>query len=155
MPENRISIDLTQPVFEQILTKYDELDALLAFLLTITPEERRALAKLGDGAVSFMDKSSDYARDLPALVPNYVNMDEMRRDLALYKQLTEIERRHARLMQRIADTMDIAGAEAYFEARSFYAAVKQAAKTGVAGAQLAYDDMSKQFPGRPSRRPNE
>ena len=91
-----------------------------------------------------------YRADRPDLIPSFVDLAEMAKDLKLIADLQPCFTAIAPLCEGLEDTISLAFTDAYLADLSFYANVRQAAKRGVAGADTIYNDLKQRFPGRPS-----
>jgi hypothetical protein len=125
--------------------------ALAPYTLALTPQERRAMLKMGDRSLAFVEKTHDYARDNPTLVPSYLNMDDFDKDFSdahgLWSLLTAIRQ----LEETVSDTIMIAGSEAYHAALAVYHNVQAAAKQDIPGAKAVYENLKPHFPGNKKR----
>jgi hypothetical protein len=148
---NLVSAALTPEVKSQIQNNLNGIHSALPFLLALSNEERQGGLKLGDKTVAFLEKAVDYAALNPHLVPPYMNLQEIQRDYQLQKDLIDVLQQIASLVQKIEDTQQEAGAEAYNGILAFYQAVKVASEKGVPGARAIHEDLGKRFPGRPKK----
>jgi len=147
--ENRISLDVAQQEVDGIISEIAKLKSMLpAGLVTLTHEERRAYAKMGDKTIAFVEKALDYGRLYPHLVPVYINLDEMEKDIKTVRYLLTFLRSIEEMYSLLDDSTLLAGSEAYIAALSIYASVKDAAKRNIPGAKPASDDLKERFPGR-------
>lgn len=147
---NRISAVITP---EQVQASTDTLAALRAnlsnvLIVNLTPEERRAMLKLGAKTMAFVEKALEYATHNPNLVPAFMDLAEAKKDYALTAELYNIYQQLYTLITAIEDTGMVAGGEAYEAALIFYHSVKGASRSDVAGAQAVYNDLSQRFPGQ-------
>lgn len=148
MPDNnRISATLSPTDKASILTKIDEIRALLPFLVSLTAEDREELPKLGDKTLAFDEKCASYMVGNPVLVPGFVSVAEVAKDRALRVPVLDVWRELGTLFQEVSDTATQLGSEIYVADLSFYASVRQAARQGVAGAETIYGDLKARFPG--------
>ncbi len=144
--ENQISIQIPAEVLAEAAQKLDEVNALLnPFLVALTPEERKRLPKMGEDNLMFVEKSTEYIKSHPALVPAFVDTAELDIDLKAVYDITTLARIAERLCMSLNDTMMLAGSEAYTAALSFYNSVKVAAKRNVKGAEPVHNDLKKRF----------
>ncbi len=148
MPYGNISAVLSDADRDAILAKLNEAWALMPFLVNLTPDEIRGLPKMGEKSVSFVEKSLEYARGNPKLVPPYLDAGELNKDLVLVKQLQPIHNLLNQLFDALDGTFTAVGSEAYVESLSFYNTVRDAAKRNVPGSDAIYQDLRKRFPGR-------
>ena len=102
--------------------------------------------------MAFVQKIHDYARKNPDLVPPYLDLEEMSRDLAAIRQLREFQMDLGPLASAVDDNMILAGSDAYRAALLFLNSTKLAAKSNIGCAHSIYQDLSTRFPGRPAAR---
>lgn len=120
-------------------------------IFNLTPDERTNMLKMGDKTLAFVTKALEYARQNPALVPQFLNLAEAQKDLTLTQDLFHIYQKLTALTRAVEDTMMVAGGEAYEAALIFYNSVKGAARSNAAGSQAIYEEMKQRFPGRPKK----
>ncbi len=147
--DNWVSLNINEADLQEIKNAVQVLQTkLVPHLVGMTTDERKELPKMGDKSVVFVSKSAEYANQNPSLVPQYIDLEELSKDIAAIEILRQIQTPLEQLIARIDDTAMIAGSEAYKATLAFYNAVKGAAKAGVPNAQLIYDDLCQRFPGR-------
>ena len=150
---NRISLNLPDELVDQVKQHFTDASELVSSsLINLSPEESKALPKLGDKTYSFVTKALEYMKVPGTPMPPYVNGEELEIDLKAYDTLRQILQTVVPLVDRLNDTMTLSGSEAYVAALSFYNYIKGAAKSNVPGAQTIYDDLSSRFPGRPVKK---
>ncbi len=146
--QNLVSAVLPPADKTAVQTAIQTITGKLPFLISLTNDERKGGMKLGDKSVAFIGKAIGYAQTNPALVPGYVNLTEIQKDYQLQKDLIEIQQWLASLLQKIDDTQQEAGAEAFNGMLGFYQAVRVASEKNVPGARAIYEDLNQRFPGR-------
>jgi len=112
-----------------------------------------SLLKINNSNKTF---SEDVALELPALIkdlPPRINLAELQKDLALYAQLDQLRSSLGDILGRIIDSQIVAGNEAYISSLDAYRCVANNAKSGVAGAQTAYDKLKTRFEKQGKRKP--
>lgn len=114
-------------------------------LITLTPDERMELPKMGERSLSFVTKSLEYARQFPNIIPKYLSTDEFAVDLTSVQDLFAILVPLRKLVEELEDTQMLAGSEAYAAALVFYNAVKRAVADGETGLKAVYDDLSQRY----------
>jgi outer membrane PBP1 activator LpoA protein len=122
-------------------------DKLFPILISLTPEDRRELPKMGDKSVSFVTKCFEYSGKNPELVPLYVDKTEFEKDVNGVTKLRSFYQPLEQICNALSDTVMAAGSEAYVSALSIYNLVKDAARNNVPGAQTIYEDLKQRFPG--------
>lgn len=143
MAINRISDTLTDADQRYVLQTLNTLQQKLSFLIDLTPDERKGLVHLGDRNRAFVHKALEVATQNPDFLPRAFNIDELRRDLALYDALQPILMALTQLQELVDDTAVAAGGEAYDAALQVYRYAK--ANSSVAGLDNVIDDLSQRF----------
>ncbi|SDE34912.1 hypothetical protein [Pedobacter soli] len=115
-------------------------------IINLTAAERRAMLKLGDKTMGFVEKAFDYALQNPSFIPNFMDLEEARKDYALSGVLYQIFQQLNTLITAVEDSGMAAGSEAYEAALLFYHSVKAASRSNVPGSQAIYDDLRQRFP---------
>jgi len=150
--QNLISIEFQQSNVHEIKEFIQKIkDKLPQGLVTLTPDERRAYLKMGDKSVAFVEKALDFAQIYPELLPVYVNVAELKKDIEAVKVMMSILRQLEELTIKLDDSVLLAGSEAYTAALSIYAAAKDAARRNVSGAKQAAQELKERFPGRKAK----
>jgi hypothetical protein len=152
MKDNQHTQVIPSTVLTQVQTKINEAAALLApYLLALTPAERHELPKMGEKTIGFVEKAYDFARQNPALVPPYLDVEAFGVDFSDAHGLWTLLNTVQQLEQSIDDTEMTAGSEAYQAALVFYKSVKMAAAQDIPGAKAVYEELKTRFPqtGRP------
>ena len=152
---NRISATLLAAAITAINGAIATIRTNLPFLLSLTPDERKRLPKLGDGRVALLEDALPLMVANPDLVPSYIAIAEVTKDGDLRDALDPILNSIATLCQDVEDTETIVGSELYDAIRAFYLNCKEAAKRGATTAQSIVDVLAKYFarPGRPPKPP--
>jgi FixJ family two-component response regulator len=147
--QNLISIEFPAADLLEINAFIAKIKVLMpAGMVTLTADERRAYLKMGDKTVAFVEKALDYGQMNSEIVPAYVNIAELKKDLEAVKAMVTILRKLEELTSMLDDSIILAGSEAYAAALSIYAATKDAAHRNVSGAKLAAEELKQRFPGR-------
>jgi hypothetical protein len=145
--QNLHSQAIPAEIIEQVEAKIDEALALIApYRVTLTPDERRAMLKMGEKSLAIMEKAHSYAKTNPSLVPPFLNMGEFDVDYADTHDLWSVRNRVTQLREAIDNTVMCAGSEAYQAALLFYNSVKVAAAHDVPGAKAIYAELKQRFP---------
>ncbi len=126
----------------------DVKNKLPAGLMTLTAEERQAYAKMGDKTIAFVQKAIDFAELYPHLVPAYVDIAELKKDMEAVVIMKSIFRQMEEMTTQLEDSIMVAGFDAFTASLSIYGAAKDAARRDVPGAKIVYDEMKARFPGR-------
>jgi len=145
---NLVNIDLSPKLVEEIKNQTNQLHSLLDFTIVLTPDERHSLPAMGDKTVAFVEKALDMAKGNPHLLPPYLDVPELERDLNTAKMLSPIITDLEIMLSKLKDTSLAAGSEAYTAALTFYSTVKSAQKNNISGAEVLYNELKQRFPGR-------
>lgn len=145
MPYSNISAEITPTQYDALVTKLNEVKALLTFLINLTPEERQALPKMGESKQPFVTKALQYAQSFPQIAPPFINLAELGKDRGLALTLTQFLQLVRPWVQAIEDTEMAVGSEAYVAALAIYNSAGQAAKANVPGAAAIYADLKTHF----------
>lgn len=148
---NLIDAVLSQEDENLVIQKTNEIEALLSFMENLSPEERQTLPKMGMKGLDFVEKTLRYGEEHSTLQIPYVDINQMRRDLTLKKQVQRILGVLEPLCEKLRDTDMILGTESYAAARVIYNAAKGAAKAGVPGFDTIVKDMSEMYKKQFSR----
>lgn len=147
--ENVVSIQIPAADLATVLKKLKEInDVLKPYLVALTPDERKQIAKMSDKTQPFVEKVQDYAKSNPEFAPAYMNVAELNVDMKAVYDLTSILQMVQPLCDNVNDTEMMSGSEAYTAALTYYNSVKQAAKMNVPSAKAIYEDLRKRFEGQ-------
>lgn len=150
---NNISVLINEEAKNNIQEAMKTIYANLPKLITLSNEQRIVLPKMGDKTLAFVNKSLEYARQNPGIVPQYLDMTEFAKDVEAVNSLFQIITPLHKLQEELDDTILLAGSEAYTASLVFYSALKSALAAGQSGLKNIYDDLSSRFPGRPPKKP--
>lgn len=146
MINNKISLDITSA---QKTAVNDATEALATatkpFAIQVDKEEVKALAKLGDGRIPFVEKVSQYAVTDPQFLPPFADVPEFNLDFKTFKDAREMIRPIRQIVDNVENVKMVSGSEAYQFSLNYYKNVQHQAKMGVPGAQTIYDDLRPLF----------
>ncbi|MCW3789373.1 hypothetical protein [Plebeiibacterium sediminum] len=145
---------IPQEVLTEALNKLNEVNSILSpYLLTVTKDDRRGLAKMGNKSLAFVTEANEYSKQNPNLRPAFTSQEDFDIDVADATGLLPVSGILEKLLSQVEDTSLVAGSEALNHALLFYNNTKLAAKNGVAGAQEITNSLSTRFTRR--KRKNE
>ena len=152
---NRISATVSAAALASIQADIADIRAKLPFLISLTPAERRTIAKLGDGRIALDEDCSQLMEQNPQFIPSYIELAEVDKDRALRSVLDSIRLSLEALHNDVESTEIVVGSELYNAYLAYYANAREAAKRAVASAQSVVNNLSKYFarPGRPATPP--
>jgi hypothetical protein len=153
--ENRISVKIPDVDLKAIKAAIQVLqDKLMPHLVTLSVDERHTLLKMGDKNIAFVSKCKEYIEQNPTLAPQYINVEEMKIDLAAVETLRSLLNPVSQISSALDDSIMLSGSEAMVPALSFYHNIKGAARVNVAGAKNILEELKKQF-AKKSRKKDE
>jgi hypothetical protein len=146
---NRVSATLSQEDQDALLNAVATIRQKLPFLLGLSPDERRALPRLGDKSRAFVTKALEVANQNPDFLPRSFDIDEMKQDVRLFDAMYPVLLSLTQLQELLDDTTAVVGSEAYAAALLVYGYAKTSGRnTGLDGA---VDDMSQRFARKAAR----
>ena len=144
---NRISATLSDADITEIEGHLDAIRAKMPFLITLTAQERREKAKLGEKSMGFEEKCETYMQSHPQFMPGFVALEDVSKDRALRTQLLHLSAQHQALFAAIQDTLMLTGSDLWSSDLAYYKSVQEAARRGLPGAEAIYNDLKSRFPG--------
>lgn len=148
--DNLISVTFSAEELQQLDEHLAALESLLsAKCISLTPDQRRDLGRLGNKSENWMRKVMDYVQTQPALVPAFIDVPETQRDFESRRAIQPRVARLEAISDMLSDTNLLLGTDLYHSSMAYYRNIKLLAKQNVIGAKAVYEDLSAQFPGRP------
>jgi hypothetical protein len=138
-----IDATLSQQKIDNVLTAFKTVREELDFLIGLSNEERRQIPKMGRKSQTFTVRALDMAMQHNGIMPRHLDIEQARRDIALFEALNPILQSVNHLRELIEDTQMLAGSEAYAAARLAYNAAKVSGKN--LGLDDILEDLSQQF----------
>lgn len=117
---NLISATLSDEELAKALEAIDLAEMTLSCLITLTPEQRKLLPKLGQNGLGFVHQAHDLVKQRNEYMPRSFDIDEMSRDVTLLDKISTVRNRLATLNAKIADTYLALGSESYKAALVVY-----------------------------------
>jgi hypothetical protein len=103
--DNRVSATLSDQDLTDILAAIATIRSKLPFLVTLSAQERKEMAKMGDKSVGFDEKCTAYMASSPSFLPGFVSVDEVARDRALRSQIMRFFAELNGLTESLDDTL--------------------------------------------------
>jgi hypothetical protein len=101
----------------------------LPFLITLTVNDRKGIAKLGADSLSFVQNTITAVQARPSIFPASFDVAAFQRDFDLFAVMTELTTLAQSVTSQLDDTRLAVGGEAMQEASQAYGYIKAAAKT--------------------------
>jgi hypothetical protein len=150
MSENRISATLAAADHQAVMTAINTIREKLPFLIDLSPEERRALPKMGDKSRAVVSQALDVATQNSDFLPRSFDVEEMRKDVELATALQSISASLTQLQELVEDSSVAVGSEAYMAALVVYNYAQSNGRGGALDNLL--DAMGQRF-ARKNRQP--
>lgn len=124
MSQNLISLQLTQEDYAKFDGLLTELEALLAPLIDLTTDERRALARMGEKSEVFCRQALSLMSQNRNLIPEEVMLAEAENDLHHFDALRPRYNRLLQLTGRCEDSVTALGSDVMSTALEGYALMR-------------------------------
>jgi hypothetical protein len=112
--DDKHSIKIPADIVSQVKSPVQQADTLLLpYVTSLTPAERRTIAKMGEKTLSFVEKAHEAAAENPNLVPPFLDMAAFDIDFADAHNLRSLLLLTQQLHENVDDTTMVAGSEAY------------------------------------------
>lgn len=144
MPINKISATLSANDLNEIKQALSTIRGKLPFLISLSVDERKRLARLGDRSRAFVSKALEVATQTPDFLPRSFDIEEMRKDVELFQALDSIRLDLMKLAEQVDDTYETAGSEAYAAALVVYRMLKDS-DSGTEGLDSVADELAQRF----------
>ena len=150
--DNLITVTFTEAEQKELDDAMATMERVLAGkVVNLTSEQRMQYGKVKYDMEVWVGKASGYIYNNAPLVPSYVNVDELKLDMAAHNILNPRIDRLTAILKGMEDTNAVLGADIYNSCMSFYRSVKVSAGNAP-GAAPIYDDLKQQFPGAPRKK---
>ncbi len=142
---NRLSAVISDADLQRITANLADAQQTMPFLVGLTERERRRLPKIRRDNRLFVEEAVQALDENQTWLPGYVNPLEIRKDFQLYNRLKQVELILGQLYEWVVHTRILAGSESYQGCLLFYRMAKQAAQSGVPGAQHVVTMLRERF----------
>ncbi len=158
LSENRTNTVLTQQAYDEMKAAVQKFIDLLPPNTTLTDEQRLRFSAINVSNKVFAEDVLAESKIIGSdILPAFVDIDALEKDLVLFKQLDEQENALHNALQRLQDAKRIAGHEAYGQSTLIYNSIKMASDAGIPNAKAAYTKLKTRFDAQGSggRKPLE
>ena len=121
---NLISTEIPTKDVKEILSAINFINEKLADLVSLNKEELDALHKTGKTTIDFVLENLKAAESHPELVPDDVDVNEIKKDVKLIHTIYKILDPLKKLEKKLEDSALLAGSEAYLPSIAIYNAMK-------------------------------
>ncbi len=129
-------------------------ETLAPYLVNLSTEQKRGLAKMGSKSIDFVSKTLSYANAHPQFKPAFVNLEDFSQDVAAFSKLRQLQQPMSQFCDMLDDSLALAGSDALTAALAIYQTIKTAAKLNVLGAGTIADDLAARFSTQGNRLPS-
>ena len=144
---NRISETLSAADAQKAVDLLRQVEKLLPFLITLTPDESRSLRNIGFDGVPFAQAALDAVRANVDFTRRAFDLAEFEKDVALMNALRGIQAVLGPLAQKVQDTYRLAGADVMVTANGVYEDLRKD-NGETAAVQTALQTMKKRYINR-------
>jgi hypothetical protein len=122
--DNRISAVLSDSDVTAINAAIATIRAKLPFLVALTEQQRKTMAKGGTKSQGIIALSANFAAANPTALPTEFDAAEFAKDYALYAKFAPVMASIAQLNEDGGDTLMVLGGELYLQSTTTYAFAK-------------------------------
>jgi hypothetical protein len=130
MVSNLISGTLSETDQAAVLAAITTIREKIPFLLSLTPDQRRELVKMGSKSEAFVRGTINGCRENTDKMPKSFPLDQGNADLALFDQLRPVHTQVEKLFEDLDDTMLALGSDLMAVSLEGYGYLKVANRTG-------------------------
>jgi hypothetical protein len=121
---NQISTTINQKELDSILNCIEQINQKLPDLITLSSEQLSSIPKASVNTIDFVYEALEFVDKYPELVPEDIEVPEIKKDVELIEAIRKILTPLRRLVRRLEDSALLAGSEAYLPSLAIYNAVK-------------------------------
>jgi hypothetical protein len=140
---NKISTSITRKDLDEIFSHMDQISKKLKNLVTLSEEEKSAMPHMGEETIAFVFNALEKAEMEPSLVPEKVDLDEMKKDVELISAINKIYGPLKDMVKKLEDSALLASSEAYFPALAIFNSIKNAHRKGNIDARANFNNYPK------------
>ena len=159
--ENRVNVTISPADITTMNNSINAIVGLIPANTTLSDDEREKYNAIDvTNKVFVEDVIMEANLTGTGIVPAFVSVTDMQKDLTLFGQLDAIEAGLTNALQRVKDAKRITGHEAYKVGNVIYGAYQTASENGVPNAKSSYDKLKIRYQaqsnintGRPAAAP--
>jgi hypothetical protein len=121
---NLISTSISSEDMKKILDSIEKINSLLPDLISLSDDQVSNLPKVSSSTIDFVYETLELVDKYPNLVPDEIEIPEIRKDVELIESIKKILKPLKRLVRKLEDSAVLAGSEAYLPSMAIYNAVK-------------------------------
>ena len=147
MPTNQLDIKFTAAQMTAIKDAAATVNTNFPFAVNLTKSERTSLPNIESERYPYVQRAIEiHAPNNPNLVSGFAGtLAEATTDWTFVKQCDELIPLFEVILEKLRDTRQLGGSEAYAFLREFYASAQRGAENNVPGADAIVDDIAPLF----------
>jgi len=127
---NNISTEITQEEITSIVSSLESINSSLKGLVSLSEEEKGSLVHADHNTIPFVLKALEMAERYPQILPENIELEEIRKDVSLIKSIEKLMVPLKNLIKKLEDSSILASSEAYLPSLSIYNAIARASRDG-------------------------
>ncbi|MFN0014740.1 MAG: hypothetical protein ACKVU2_09350 [Saprospiraceae bacterium] len=144
---NLISATLSPEKKTEILHCLSEAQSSLGFLVNLSTADKKRLTKMGARSVGYVDECIATFDSNKQLLPSTIDLEELKRDRALYDNLSTIAMVVKTLEEGLQDTLAALGHDLMINCNDGYAILKRSSYRDI-GIKAAAERIGRRFQGQ-------
>ena len=143
---NLISTEINPQSIKEIVDLIKDIKNKMPYLINIDSSSQLLLPKLKEEHLQFVEKCLDHAKNVPAIVPNYIEISEFEKALKFFNELQVVYNDLTNLTELVKSTITVSGSDAYVAAISIFNSVRrQTNNDTISEIHSIHLDLSKAF----------
>lgn len=130
---------------DQMISQLSQMRKLLPTPPPISPSERKVIQTMSEARKPFVEKALTYGEKVPAILPPFINIGELKMDLTAYSDYAGILREFELLGKKLNDLMFASGADCFYASLAIYNSAKMAVRSGMSEAKPIVNDLKVLF----------
>ncbi len=144
MENDRIHAAISSADMEVIIQSLGAVKSKLNFLISLTPQEKKALFKMGNAFKPFVQMAIQTAEQYPQIISPSIDVNELKKDYELYNNLTLIFTQLSEIFEGVDNSLTASGSDCLSSSLDIYGEVK-ANRAKIAGLNAVYEEMKPFF----------
>jgi len=149
----KVSATLADADKTSVISKLDEILALLPFLITLSKQERHDAHKMGPKSVEYANLGYTGAATFPTEMRAGFDVAGFKKDVVLSSSLLDIQVKINMVNEMVNDTLMAVGSDAMASADEVYGQLKKSARKGDAAAKSLVDKMALRYKEQGKKKP--
>ncbi len=121
---NLISATISDTDVKEIIDALNFINSKLSELTTLSHEELDALPKMQRNTINFVLENLEKAKDYPEIIPEDVNVEEIKKDVELVDAINLILNPLKKIEKKLEESTLVASSEAYLPSIAIHNAIR-------------------------------